>query len=142
LLGLSSGGLFAVSAIGYRGAILLLHDQSYVMGATEALTVGLGVQTGVLSAYLALRQPGVLSKIFHQWRPSMFAGLTGSAASEGWFLAFALATAASVRTLGLIDVLFAQFVSHVLHKQRTTWLELAGITLLVGGAILLVYAHS
>jgi multidrug transporter EmrE-like cation transporter len=43
--------------------------------------------------------------------------------------------------LGLIDVLFAQFVSHVLHKQKTTPLELTGIALLVGGAILLVYAH-
>jgi len=141
LLGLGSGGLFAISAIGYRGAILLLHDQSYVMGATTALTVGLATQTIVLSTWLALRQPGVLGKIMHQWRPSMFAGLTGSAASEGWFLAFALATAASVRTLGLIDVLFAQFVSHVLHKQKTTPLELTGIALLVGGAILLVYAH-
>jgi drug/metabolite transporter (DMT)-like permease len=141
LMGLSSGGMFAISAIGYRGAILLLHDQSYVMGATVALTVGLAVQTTVLSAYLALREPGVLGKIWNHRRQSVFAGFMGSAASEGWFLAFALATAASVRTLGLIDVLFAQFVSHVLHKQKTTVLEAAGIVLLVGGAMLLVYAH-
>jgi drug/metabolite transporter (DMT)-like permease len=141
LMGLSSGGMFAISAIGYRGAILLLHDQSYVMGATVALTVGLAVQTTVLSAYLALREPGVLGKIWNHRRQSAFAGFMGSAASEGWFLAFALATAASVRTLGLIDVLFAQFVSHVLHKQKTTVLEAAGIVLLVGGAMLLVYAH-
>lgn len=112
------------------------------MAATAALTVGLGVQTIVLSSYLALREPGVLSKIFAQWRPSMFAGFMGSAASEGWFLAFALATAASVRTLGLIDVSFAQFVSHVIHKHRTTLQEAIGIVLLVGGAILLVYAHG
>ncbi|MBV9044580.1 MAG: EamA/RhaT family transporter, partial [Alphaproteobacteria bacterium] len=45
------------------------------------------------------------------------------------------------RTLGLIDVLFAQMVSHMLHKQRTTIREAAGIVLLVAGAILLVYAH-
>jgi uncharacterized membrane protein len=65
----------------------------------------------------------------------------GSAASEGWFLAFALATAASVRTLGLIDVLFAQLVSHIVFKQKTTRQEIAGIALLVAGALLLVYVH-
>jgi drug/metabolite transporter (DMT)-like permease len=142
LLGLSAGAMFAVSAIGYRGAILALRDPSYVMGATLALAVGLTIQCVVLSAYLALREPGVLGKIVHHWRPSLFAGFMGSAASEGWFLAFALATAASVRTLGLIDVLFAQLVSHVLFKQKTTWQEIAGIALLVAGAILLVYVHK
>jgi drug/metabolite transporter (DMT)-like permease len=141
LLGLSAGAMFAVSAIGYRGAILALHDPSYVMGATLALAVGLTLQCVVLSAYLALREPGVLGKIAHHWRPSLFAGLMGSAASEGWFLAFALATAASVRTLGLIDVLFAQLVSHILFKQKTTRREIAGIALLVAGAVLLVYVH-
>ena len=76
------------------------------------------------------------------WKPSLFAGFMGAAASEFWFLAFALATAASVRTLGLIDVLFAQIVSHILFKQKTTLPEAAGIVLLVVGAALLVYSHK
>jgi len=62
-------------------------------------------------------------------------------ASEFWFLAFALATAASVRTLGLVDVLFEQLASHVIFKQKTTLREAAGILLLVGGAALLVWVH-
>jgi len=140
--GLSAGGLFAVSAIGYRGAILSLHLPGYVMGATFTLAVGLVIQATVLSAYLAITDMKVLRAIFRLWRPSLFAGLMGSAASEFWFLAFALATAASVRTLGLIDVLFAQMVSHILFKQKTTMREAAGIVLLVAGAILLVYSHK
>ncbi|MBL6938654.1 MAG: DMT family transporter [Alphaproteobacteria bacterium] len=141
LYGLSAGGLFAVSAIGYRGAILSLHLPGYVIGATFTLAVGLVIQAAVLSAYLAVTDMKVLRAIFRLWRPSLFAGFMGSAASEFWFLAFALASAASVRTLGLIDVLFAQMVSHILFKQKTTMREAAGIVLLVAGAILLVYSH-
>ena len=37
LLGLSSAALFAASAIGYRGAILSLHQASFVLGATFSL---------------------------------------------------------------------------------------------------------
>ena len=140
LLGLSSGAMFAVSAVGYRGAILALHASSYVMGASFALSVGLVVQSALLSLYLAIRSPGVLAAIVRLWRPSLFAGFMGALASEFWFLAFALASAASVRTLGLVDVLFAQITSHVIFKQRTTFREATGIVLLLAGAILLVSA--
>jgi len=142
LFGLASGGLFAISAIGYRGGILALHLPGYLMPATFTLAVGLVVQAVVLTIYLAATKPSVLSSIFRLWRPSLFAGFTGAAASEFWFLAFALATAASVRTLGLIDVLFAQMVSHMLFKQKTTLREAGGIVLLVSGAVLLVYSHG
>ncbi|MBI3677264.1 MAG: EamA/RhaT family transporter, partial [Proteobacteria bacterium] len=141
LLGLSSGGLFAISAIGYRGGILALHAPNFVMGATFALTVGLFLQATLLSGYLALRNPDTLRAIVKLWRPSMLAGFTGAASSEGWFLAFALAAAASVRTLGLIDVLFAQLASHLIFKQKTTAREALGIVLLIAGAILLVWVH-
>lgn len=139
--GLSAGGLFAVSAIGYRGAILSLHLPGYVMGATFTLAVGLVIQAAVLSAWLALRDPKVLVAIARLWRPSLLAGFMGAAASEFWFLAFALTSAANVRTLGLVDVLFAQMVSHIVFRQRTTGREAAGIALLVAGAVLLVWAH-
>ncbi|MEI9996648.1 MAG: hypothetical protein WDM91_18770 [Rhizomicrobium sp.] len=140
--GLSAGALFGISAIGYRGAILSLHLPGYVMGATFTLAVGLVIQAALLSAWLALRDPRVLLAIARLWRPSLFAGFMGAAASEFWFLAFALASAASVRTLGLIDVLFAQIVSHVVFRQKTTAREAAGIALLVAGAVLLVWAHK
>jgi drug/metabolite transporter (DMT)-like permease len=138
LLGLGSGAMFAVSAVGYRGAILALHTPQYALGATFALAAGLTLQAALLTAYLALRDPAVLAAIVRLWRPSLFAGFMGALASEFWFLAFALASAASVRTLGLVDVLFAQATSHLIFKQRTTLREAAGIALLVAGAILLV----
>ncbi|MBV9331807.1 MAG: EamA family transporter [Alphaproteobacteria bacterium] len=138
LFGLSSGALFGISAIGYRGAILALSAPSYLIGASFALAIGLVVQAVLLSAWLAIRSPEVLAAIVRLWRPSLFAGFMGALASEFWFLAFALAPAASVRTLGLVDVLFAQALSHFAFHQRTSVREAAGILMLLAGAILLV----
>jgi drug/metabolite transporter (DMT)-like permease len=141
LLGLAAGAMFAASAIGYRGAILSLELASYVMAATFTLAVGLLLQSGVLSLYLRLRDPGVLAAILRAWRPSLFAGFMGALASQFWFLAIAIATAASVRTLALVEVLFAQAISRFVFKQPTTAREAVGIVLIVLGVVLLLWAH-
>jgi drug/metabolite transporter (DMT)-like permease len=141
LLGLSSAGLFGLSSVSYRGAILALHMPGYLMPATVSLAAGLTLQTVLLLGWLLLFHRKTLKAIFGLWRPSLAAGFTGAAASEMWFLAFALATAASVRTLGLVDVLFAQAVSHIIFKQKTTAREVAGIVLLLAGAVLIMYAN-
>jgi hypothetical protein len=46
-----------------------------------------------------------------------------------------------VRTLGLVEVLFAQAVSHYLFKQKTTPREVAGMVLLVIVVGLLLWAY-
>jgi drug/metabolite transporter (DMT)-like permease len=141
LLGLAAGAMFAVSAIGFRGAILSLALPSYVMAATFTLAVGLLIQSALLSLYLALRDRTVLNAIVRAWRPSLLAGFLGALASQFWFLAFALATAASVRTLALVEVLFAQAISSFFFKQRTTPREGVGIVLIVAGVALLIWAQ-
>ena len=141
LIGLASGGMFALSAIGYRGAILSLHLQNFVMAATFTLVIGLAMQAIVLSLYLWLRSPAVLTAIMHSWKPSLFAGFMGALASQFWFLAFALATAASVRTLALIEVLFAQLVARFAFGQKTTAREAIGMVLVVAGVVLLIFEH-
>src|SRR5690242_10402994 len=141
LLGLSAGACFALSAIGYRGAILSLHDPNFVMAATFTVTIGLAVQTALLTGWLMLRDRAVLTAIFRAWRPSLFAGFMGALASQFWFLGFATASAASVRTLALVEVLFAQAISHFVFKQPVTTREGAGIALIVVGVALLVWAY-
>lgn len=140
-IGLFSGALFALSAIGYRGAILSLEHLPFVVTATYTLAVGLVMQAAFLSLYLALRDPKVLTAIAKAWRPSLFAGFMGAFASQFWFLAFAIATAASVRTLALVEVLFAQGVTHFWFKQPTSAREIAGVVLVVAGVLLLVWAY-
>ncbi len=141
LIGLFSGGLFALSAIGYRGAILDLHLKNFVMAATFTLVVGLVMQAAVLSLYLWLRQPTVMTAIAKSWKRSLFAGFMGALASQFWFLAFALATAASVRTLALIEVLFAQLVARYAFGQKTTPREVIGMLFVVAGVVLLILEH-
>jgi drug/metabolite transporter (DMT)-like permease len=141
LLGLAAGSMFALSAVGYRGAILSLGLPNYLMAATCTMVVGLIVQVALLSLYLWLRDPGVIRAILKHWQPSMLAGFLGALASQFWFLAFALATAASVRTLALVEVLFAQAISTLMFKQATTQREALGIVLIVVGVLLLVWVH-
>jgi drug/metabolite transporter (DMT)-like permease len=140
VLGISAGSMFALAAVGYRGAILALRAD-FVLAATFTLAVGLALQAALLSLYLAVRTPGVLRAILVAWRPSLFAGAMGAVASQFWFLAFALASAASVRTLGLVEVLFAQAVSHLAFKQPATLREALGIVLVVAGVVLLIWAQ-
>jgi drug/metabolite transporter (DMT)-like permease len=141
LIGLASGGMFALSAIGYRGAILDLHLADFVMAATFTLVVGLAMQAITLSLYLVLRQPNVVIALIRAWKPSLFAGFMGALASQFWFLAFALATAASVRTLALIEVLFAQLIARFAFGQKTSAREGIGMLLVVAGVMLLILAH-
>ena len=141
LLGLSSAALFAASAIGYRGAILSLHQTGFVLGATFSLAAGLSLQTLLLLAWLLLFKRETLAALVRLWRPSLLAGFAGAAASQFWFLAFALATAASVRTLALVEVLFAQGVTRFVFRQKTSWREAAGIGLLLAGAVLIVWVN-
>ncbi len=141
LIGLGAGTMFAVSAIAYRGGILALAIPDFVMAATFTACVGIVIQAILLTTYLLLRDPEVLRNIMRAWRPSLFAGFMGAFASEFWFLAFAITTAANVRTLALVEVLFAQGVTRFIFKQPTTPRELAGIVLVVIGVALLVWVY-
>ncbi|MCB1413336.1 MAG: EamA family transporter [Xanthobacteraceae bacterium] len=136
--GLAAAAGFALSAVGFRGAIIVVPGVSFVTAATYTLVFGLFVQTLVLSIYLLTRAPKVLAGIVRMWRPSMFAGFTGAFASQFWFLAFALTAAANVRTLALIEVLFAQGVAYFSFRQPVAPRELFGIGLIVAGVALLI----
>jgi drug/metabolite transporter (DMT)-like permease len=138
IIGLVAAAGFALSAVGFRGAVIVVPGVSFVTAASYTLVWGLFVQTLVLTIYLLARAPSVLQAILRLWRPSMLAGFTGAFASQFWFLAFALTAAANVRTLALVEVLFAQAVSHYSFKQPMSAREGLGILLIVVGVALLV----
>jgi drug/metabolite transporter (DMT)-like permease len=137
-LGLASAALFAISAVGYRGSIRALETPSFLLGASAALVLGLIIQVVMLSAYLLAADRATLAAIARAWRPSLLAGCMGAFASQMWFLAFALETAAKVRTLARVEILFAQVVSHNLFKQSLASREAVGIVLISVGVVLLL----
>ena len=103
--GLVSAAAFALSAGGYRGAIITVEGVSFVTAASTTLVWGLFLQSLLLTIYLLVRAPHTLRAILALWRPSMLAGFIGAFASQFWFLAFALTAAGNVRTLALVEVL-------------------------------------
>lgn len=138
VFGITAGGLFALSAVGFRGGILALESGSFLARATTMLAWTLLLQTGLLAAWMAaFDRPALLGSLRH-WRASLLAGLVGAAASLCWFIGFALTAAANVRTLALVEVVMAQVVSRRVLDQRTSARELAGMALIVVGVIMLL----
>jgi drug/metabolite transporter (DMT)-like permease len=143
LMGLCAGSFFACSAVGFKGAIVSLGNGpgatgSFVVDATFTLVCGLLLQTALLTGWQLVRDRQVLVAMLRSWRQSVTAGFMGALASQMWFLAFAIATTAHVRTLALVEILLAHALSHRLFSQRTSGAELMGIALVVGGAVLLI----
>ena len=136
LWGLASGTGFALAAVGFRGATLQTGGAAPVLAAASTLVVAQLLQTAMLGGYLLAREPKVVKSVLLQWRPSLFAGFMGAAASAGWFTAFALETAAHVRTLGLVELVFSYALSLKLFRERFTRRELTGMLLLVAGLVL------
>ncbi len=137
-LGIASGGLFALAAVGFRGGILALDHGGYFLRATTTLVWSLGIQALLLGSWMALFARPALLHSLALWRKSLFAGFMGALASQFWFVGFSLTAAANVRTLGLIEVLFAQAVSHRVFGQRISAREAAGMVLVVFGVGLLL----
>ena len=140
LLGVASGGLFALAAVGFRGGILSLGEAPYVLRASTTLVWSLGIQAAALGAWMAVFARRALFGSFERWRQSLFAGFMGALASQFWFLGLSLTAAANIRTLGLVEVLFAQAVSHRLLGQPVVWREAAGMAVMTLGVALLLLA--
>lgn len=137
ILGIAAGGLFALSAVGFRGAITALEHVDFLPAATVTLAVSLTIQTVLLSAWLWLNNPAILKSIVQLWRLSLPAGFLGAFASEMWFLAFAIQSPARVRTLGLVEILIAGLVSRRLFAQTPGFRDIAGMILVCMGIVLL-----
>lgn len=136
LLGLGAGAGFALSAVGFRGAALALPDTPFPMAAAVSLAVALTVQTALLGGWLLARDANVVVRTLRAWRPSLFAGFMGAAASAGWFTAMTIEPAVHVRTLGLVELLFTYVVSRRVFRERLSVLERAGLALLTCGLLL------
>jgi drug/metabolite transporter (DMT)-like permease len=133
LAGIAAGGLFALAAIFFRGGILELGQQSFVLRASTMLAWSLGLQTLILIVWMMLFDRKALTASITLWRSSLFAGFMGAFASQFWFIGFSLTAAANVRTLGLVEVFFAQIVTRKFLSETTSKRELTGMVLILAG---------
>ncbi len=130
LCGLASGSCFGFSAVGFRGAALALPDTSFVMAAAVGLVLAQCIQTGLLGGWLLLRDAGVVTRVVKAWRTSLIVGCAGASASAGWFTAMAIEPIGHVRTLALVELLFAYLISRRIFREQLSPMEISGMVLL------------
>ena len=135
LLGIASGGVFAISAIGYRAAALAFAPAAPVLAAACTLVLAQLFQSVMLGGYLWLRDPKVVVAVARAWRISLVAGFMGALASGCWFTAMALEPVAHVRTLGLVELWFSYAVSRRIFRETLTLKELIGMLLVAVGVL-------
>ena len=135
LLGLGSGALFGLAAVGYRGAALALGDTLFLMAAAFGLVIAQTIQTLALGGWLLARERDTACRVLRAWRASLLAGGMGAAASAGWFTAMAIESVARVRTLALAELLFAWILSMRLFREPLVRRELIGLLLLGSGLV-------
>ncbi len=139
--GLASGILFGISAVCYRGAALSLDSGDAFLRAALSLAAATAIQTGLLGLWLAWREPGEIGRVLASWRLSGLVGVTSMAGSLAWFTAFALQTAAYVKALGQIELVFTFLFSVFWLRETSSAKEIAGIALIVG-SLGLIFAGS
>lgn len=138
LLGIASGGFFAVSAVGFRAASLSLEYPNPIVAAAYTLAFATSIQSIVLGAYLAWREREQFRNLAAAWRPSLMAGVMSVLGSAGWFTAMTLQTVAYVRTLGLVELIFTFLLSALWFREKPRSTEIAGVALVVLGIAMIL----
>jgi drug/metabolite transporter (DMT)-like permease len=137
--GLTSGLLFGVSAVCYRGATLSLEGGDEILRAATALVTATFIQSVTLGLWIAWRDRAEIGRVLASWRVSSLVGLTSMLGSLGWFTAFALQTAAYVKALGQIELVFTFLFSAFWLKERSSRQEVFGIALIVASLGLILW---
>ncbi|MCK0150644.1 DMT family transporter [Marivita sp. S6314] len=127
ILGLSSGFLFALSGTSYRAASLELASDDAMLRASVTLTCVTMSQLAGMALWLRWREPGQVTAVWRARSVAVWVGLTSMAGSLGWFLAFTLQTAAYVKAVGQIELIFSMMASVLFFKEKITAREYAGI---------------
>ncbi|MEC3861888.1 DMT family transporter [Mesobacterium sp. TK19101] len=138
LLGLSSGVLFAISAVLYRAATLSVDSPDAPLRAAVTLAFVTGFQLCIMTIWLFWRDRDQLGRVWAARRTGIFVGLTSIGGSFGWFWAFTLQNAAYVKVVGQIELIFGILASVLFFHETITRREIVGIAILTGSILLLV----
>jgi drug/metabolite transporter (DMT)-like permease len=140
-IGLATGAAFALSGVAYRGAgLALAGDGGTLVRAAFTLACVTVTQTVILTLYMLLRAPGGVAAVLRAWRIAAVVGAAGMLASLAWFAAFTLISAAHVKAVGQVELVFSLLTAYFVFGERPTRREACGILLVASGILLLVLA--
>lgn len=137
-LGLASGAFFAISAVGYRGATLEIAEPDALLRAAVTLSMVTLSQSLGMGAWLILREPGEVQRVWGARRAAIWIGITSMAGSICWFTAFALQNAAYVFAVGQVEVIFSLLASVLFFNERIARKEAVAIAILTASITVLV----
>ena len=137
-LGLISGGLFAISAVAYRGATLEVVDDEAFLRAILTLACVTTWQTLAMAAWLGWREKGQMARVWAVRKTAVWIGVASIGGSLGWFNAFTLQNAAYVAAVGQIEVIFSMIISVMFFRESISRREYLGIALLCASILLLI----
>ena len=135
--GILSGAIFAIAAGTIREASKLLEGDFMVRGITVLACMNT-IQVVLMALYLFRRDRPQLSKVWFNWRSSIWVGIFSVLGSAGWALAMTLENAALVRAVGQIELVFTFISSRLILKERPSLGEWIGSLLVVGGVVLIL----
>ena len=116
-IGLLSGLLLAASVVTFRMSIISI-DGPLLDRSLFISFIAIIFQTILVGLYLFLFKKDQLLAVIKFWRPSLPAGLCGTGATFGWFVAFGLTTAAEVRAVGQIELIFSILISIIFFREK------------------------
>lgn len=138
LVGIAAGALFGVAALSIRQGAIHLPSGDFMIRAIFTLAVMNTLQTLIMGAWLLARERDQLVRVAVTWRSSALVGLLSVFGSACWAMGFALQSAAYVRSLGQIELVFTFIASRYMLHERPSLGELVGSILVVGGVVLIL----
>ncbi len=141
LVGLLSGLLLAGSVVAFRVSIISV-DAPLLDKSLFISFIAIVFQTIFVGFYLFIYKINEFQAVIKYWKPSLPAGLCGTGATFGWFVAFGLTTAAEVRAVGQIELIFSILLSMLFFKEKIKKTELTGIILLGLSILIIIFEES
>ena len=141
IYGLICGICFATSSVLFRHAnISLITIDSTILRGINTLFISITLQTIIMIVYLITsNRKAIIKQNKSTFIKSTAVGFFGIGASCCWFIAFGLANAAYVKTVGQIEILFSIIITVAIFKEKIKINEFIAILITIFSILGLTY---
>jgi uncharacterized membrane protein len=138
--GILVGTLYALAAVFFRAAMLLLDSNDVVITALTTLAWVTFMQVFLMTLYSWYNSKGLLTTVMCNKSLGFWIALSGITASACWYIAFKIQKAAYVLALGQFELVVVFLVSTFWLKERMSVHEIIGVCLTVLGILVVLLA--
>lgn len=137
VVGLSAAFVYALSYLCLREGILHIDPSAGTLVRAGYSVVVMAMLSAVMvGAYLLVREPLELLRMFSYPKLCWFIGTTSAIGSIAWFIAAALTNASYVAAVAQVQIVFTLLLSYFYFSERIRTREIAGIAIIVAGLAL------